>query len=86
MIHDTQNDRQFLLQGHTNPITAVAVSTDKRWIATADSGVESMLIIWDADTAAPVKIITLPEDDQGVVGNPNNLTLIMCLIISLITL
>ncbi len=65
VIHDTQNDRQFLLQGHTNAINAVAVSSDKRWLATADSGNDSLLIIWDSNTAAPIKVLQLPPEDQG---------------------
>lgn len=60
VIHDTENDQQYLLQGHCNPITAVCVSADKRWIATADSGEEAMIIVWDAQKAVPVKIIPHP--------------------------
>ncbi len=46
----------------------MAVSSDKRWLATADSGPESLLIVWDAANATPIKIISLPEEDNGVVG------------------
>ena len=38
----------------------MCVSKDKRWIATADSGEESMIVVWDSLKAAPVKIITQP--------------------------
>jgi hypothetical protein len=41
-----------------NPITAVCVSKDKRWIATADSGEDSMIVVWDSSTATPVTYYT----------------------------
>jgi len=43
-----------------NPTTAVCVSKDKRWIATADSGPDSMIVVWDSLKATPVKIIHNP--------------------------
>lgn len=60
VILDTATDKQSLLQGHCNPITAACVSTDKRWIVTADCGNESMIVVWDALKATPVKIIPNP--------------------------
>lgn len=38
----------MLLQGHTNEITCVSVSDNKRWIATCDAGSESMVVVWDS--------------------------------------
>jgi WD40 repeat protein len=66
VIHDTDSDKQHLLQGHCNPITAVAVSADKRWLATADTGPKSMIIIWDSWNASAVKVLPLDDDDKGV--------------------
>lgn len=40
-----------------NPITCCAVSDDKRWIATADAGPDSMIVIWDSATGTPIKTI-----------------------------
>lgn len=40
-----------------NPITACCVSDDRRWIATADAGPESMIVVWDALTGTPIKTI-----------------------------
>jgi WD40 repeat protein/Ca2+-binding EF-hand superfamily protein len=59
VIHDHEYDTQYLLQGHCNSISAVSLSKDKRWIATADNGADSMIIIWDSIKAAPVKILPL---------------------------
>lgn len=46
------------------------MSKDKRWIATADSGKESLIVVWDSLKATPVKIISNPggEGDEGVVA------------------
>lgn len=49
VIYDYNTGVQKLLQGHINPITAVCVSKDKRWIVTADSGKDSMLVVWERD-------------------------------------
>lgn len=66
IIHDLQADQQFLLQGHCNQITSVCVSKDKRWIATADFGPDSMLVVWDALRATPVKILPTHPDHGGI--------------------
>lgn len=54
IIFDCTNNTQTLLSGHRHTITAVAASVDKNYIATADTGSQSALIIWDAHTAAPI--------------------------------
>eukprot|EP00036_Acanthoecidae_sp_10tr_P019368 CAMPEP_0206307364 /NCGR_PEP_ID=MMETSP0106_2-20121207/11289_1 /ASSEMBLY_ACC=CAM_ASM_000206 /TAXON_ID=81532 /ORGANISM="Acanthoeca-like sp., Strain 10tr" /LENGTH=1211 /DNA_ID=CAMNT_0053738337 /DNA_START=111 /DNA_END=3746 /DNA_ORIENTATION=- len=46
---------QALLQGHRNGIVATASSTDKRWLATADAGVDSVTIVWDTISGEPVR-------------------------------
>ena len=61
IVHDTDNSTQKPLQGHCNPITAVCVSTDKKWIATADSGPESLIIVWETEKGVPVKTIPNPH-------------------------
>ena len=50
VLYDCTNSKQSLLQGHNNPISCSAVSADKRWLATADSGKDCVLIIWDSFT------------------------------------
>jgi WD40 repeat protein len=37
------------------------VSRDKNWIVTADSGSDNILVVWDAEKAAPVKTIFQPH-------------------------
>mmetsp|Transcript_21112 Transcript_21112/g.27387 ORF Transcript_21112/g.27387 Transcript_21112/m.27387 type:complete len:951 (+) Transcript_21112:86-2938(+) len=62
VIYDYNLRRQSLLQGHCNPITCCAVSADKKWVVTADGGpTDSMVVIWDATSASPVKSIFNPH-------------------------
>lgn len=57
VIFDIDRNSQTLLQGHLNPITSVAVSRDKRWIATSDSGSDALIIIWDVTTGTAARVI-----------------------------
>ena len=48
VIYDYREKTQKLLQGHCNKITCTACSIDKSLIVTADSGVDSMIVVWDS--------------------------------------
>jgi len=61
VIYDYNTGVQRLLQGHVNAITATAVSVDKQWIITADTGADSMLVVWDRESGSPVKTIYSPH-------------------------
>ena len=50
VLLDCLTNQQCLLQGHNNPISCTAVSGDRRWLATADSGKDCVLIVWDSFT------------------------------------
>ncbi|KAJ4454975.1 putative Malonyl-CoA decarboxylase [Paratrimastix pyriformis] len=67
VIYDLSTQRQELLQGHCNPISCLCVSRDREWIFTADSGPDSMVIVWKADTGVPMKNIFNPHPG-GVVS------------------
>ena len=57
IIYDYASKTQQLLQGHCNEIVATCVSEDKKWIVTADSGPDSVIVVWDSLTGTPVKTI-----------------------------
>ena len=61
VIYDYEKRSQLILQGHTHVITTCAISQDKKWIVTADAGPESILVIWDSQTGAPVKTFFSPH-------------------------
>merc|ERR1719463_926225 len=61
VIFDYNTGVQRLLQGHVNIITATAVSRDKKWIVTADTGPDSMLVVWERESGTPVKTFLTPH-------------------------
>ena len=61
LLHGTADGTQQLLQGHCNPISCTCVSEDRRWIATADRGMDSMVVLWDSYAATAVKTISMPH-------------------------
>ncbi|XP_048370489.1 cilia- and flagella-associated protein 251 [Sphaerodactylus townsendi] len=70
VIHDLQRNKQYHLQGHSSCISCICVSEDRRWIATADRGPESLVIVWDGYSAVPVHTIfdSHPEDGVGAIA------------------
>ncbi|XP_074828873.1 cilia- and flagella-associated protein 251 isoform X4 [Natator depressus] len=56
--------------GHSNSISCLCVSEDRRWIATADQGPDNLIIVWDAFSGIPVHTIfdSHPEDGVGAIA------------------
>tara|TARA_B100000482_G_scaffold192413_1_gene180505 strand:- start:2702 stop:5512 length:2811 start_codon:yes stop_codon:yes gene_type:complete len=67
IIYDYSARRQNLLQGHCNPISCAVVSPDKKWLITADSGGDSLVVVWDSETGSPVRTIFNPHT-RGVLS------------------
>lgn len=61
VIYNHVQKTQKLLQGHCNQITATACSYDKRWVITADTGDDSMLVVWDSQSGIPVRTFLNPH-------------------------
>ncbi|NXA99120.1 CF251 protein, partial [Cnemophilus loriae] len=66
VIHDILRNKQFHLQGHTNVISCLCVSEDKRWVATADQGPDALIIVWDSYSGVPVRTIFESHTEDGV--------------------
>ncbi|KAL7986664.1 hypothetical protein Chor_012947 [Crotalus horridus] len=66
VIHDILKNQQYLLQGHSSCISCICVSDDRRWVATADRGPDSLVIIWDSYSAIPVHTIFDSHPKGGV--------------------
>ncbi|KFZ62428.1 WD repeat-containing protein 66, partial [Antrostomus carolinensis] len=66
VIHDMLGNRQYHLQGHTNVISCLCVSEDRRWVATADRGPDPLIIVWDSFSGVPVRTIFESHPEDGV--------------------
>ncbi|XP_014730616.1 PREDICTED: WD repeat-containing protein 66 [Sturnus vulgaris] len=66
VVHDILRNRQFHLQGHTNVISCLCVSEDKRWVATADRGPDALIIVWDSYSGVPVCTIFETHSEDGI--------------------
>ncbi|KFV58598.1 WD repeat-containing protein 66, partial [Tyto alba] len=66
VIHDVLGNRQYHLQGHTNVISCLCVSEDRRWVATADRGPGALIIVWDSFSGIPVRTIFESHPEDGV--------------------
>ena len=60
VVHDIESGKQNKLQGHKNAINCLKTSPDKSMICTADSGFDSLLIVWDSKTLEPLQILESP--------------------------
>jgi WD40 repeat protein len=63
VIYDYDEKEQKLLQGHCNKITCTACSADKSLIVTADSGIDSMLVVWDSYDGVPKRTYFNPYEN-----------------------
>nr|CAH8857556.1 unnamed protein product [Trichobilharzia regenti] len=67
VLYDFKSERQRILRGHCNEITSIACSGDKRWLASGDRGIDSVVIIWDGKTGEAVRTMLKPHKN-GVVS------------------
>ncbi|XP_064025121.1 cilia- and flagella-associated protein 251 [Pogoniulus pusillus] len=66
VIYDILKNRQHHLQGHTNVISCLCVSEDRRWVATADRGPDALIVVWDSFSGIPVRTIFESHPKDGV--------------------
>ena len=61
VIYDHETASQTHLQGHRNPISCVVATEDRALVATADTGADAMIVLWDVDTVEPVRTLPSPH-------------------------
>ncbi|XP_070205737.1 cilia- and flagella-associated protein 251-like isoform X2 [Littorina saxatilis] len=66
VMYDFVNNKQFILQGHLNPITCSCISDDKRWLVTGEKGRDAMVNVWDTYTGVPIQTLFDPNPEGGV--------------------
>lgn len=62
VIHTEGVGPQSILQGHCQPVSCLATSSDRSVIVSADIGPESLLVLWNAQTASPFWTVSRPHN------------------------
>ena len=65
VVYDHETQTQTHLQGHRNPISCVVATEDRALVATADTGADAMIVLWDVDTGEPVRTLPSPHINGG---------------------
>ncbi|KAF9408495.1 hypothetical protein HW555_011852 [Spodoptera exigua] len=66
VIYNWSTHHMWLLQGHRHMITCIAADDNGRWLVTADSGSENVLIIWDVKDLFPQKTFFSPHGSAKI--------------------
>ncbi|XP_050431891.1 cilia- and flagella-associated protein 251-like [Adelges cooleyi] len=64
---ETKKTQMKILNGHNNFISSFDVSTNGRWLVTADNGHDSVLVVWEIAQGTPIFTAFLPPN-VGVVA------------------
>ncbi|KAB0794720.1 hypothetical protein PPYR_11559 [Photinus pyralis] len=65
VLYNLTSNTQHLLQGHRNLVNSIASDSSGRWLASADKGKDSSILIWDSAEFLPVHTIFNPHSEFG---------------------
>ncbi|XP_078733250.1 cilia- and flagella-associated protein 251 isoform X1 [Lampetra fluviatilis] len=68
VLFDYEKHTQHILQGHANTLSCMCLSENKRWLATADTGPGSTVIVWDTYSGIPVHTLFSCHPEEVVVA------------------
>ncbi|XP_049695270.2 cilia- and flagella-associated protein 251 isoform X2 [Helicoverpa armigera] len=66
VVYNWTTQQMWLLQGHRHMVTCIASDERGRWLVTADSGPENVIIIWDSRDLFPQKTLFAPHGTTKV--------------------
>ncbi|KAG9390160.1 WD domain G-beta repeat [Carpediemonas membranifera] len=64
VYHDVVKEKQYVLQGHTNKITSLRISPDRRNAVSADAGPDPLIVVWDTYELVPKRTYFSPFPDR----------------------
>ncbi|KAK5644444.1 hypothetical protein RI129_005744 [Pyrocoelia pectoralis] len=67
VLYNYSSKSMRLLQGHRNIVSTIAADSSGRWLATADKGKDSSIIVWDSTECLPIHTIFDPHSEFGTV-------------------
>ncbi|XP_068629729.1 cilia- and flagella-associated protein 251-like [Battus philenor] len=66
VLYNWTTNEMRILQGHRHVVTCLAADGSGRWLVTADSGPENVLIVWDTYDFFPLKTLFSPRGGTGI--------------------
>ncbi|XP_013141215.1 PREDICTED: WD repeat-containing protein 66-like isoform X2 [Papilio polytes] len=66
VLYNWTTNEMRILQGHKHVVTCIAADSKGKWLVTADSGPENVLIVWDSSDNFPVKTLFSPHGGTNI--------------------
>ncbi|XP_018404981.1 PREDICTED: WD repeat-containing protein 66-like [Cyphomyrmex costatus] len=66
VIYDYSSRKMLPLLGHRNPVKTLSTSRDGKWLLTADSGEDSVVVVWDTEKGIPVCTLFNPHNNEDI--------------------
>ncbi|KAL3270251.1 hypothetical protein HHI36_009307 [Cryptolaemus montrouzieri] len=67
-LYDIKQNKMEFLQGHPNKVIAISSTHDGRFLTTADSGPDNIIIIWQRSNISPAMIYFDPYEGRNILS------------------